>query len=122
MNAINVPAADLESFCAACFAKLGLAVDDARLVAESLLFANLRGVDSHGVIRMKIYADRLRAGGFKANLRPRVVSEETSSAVVDAQHGVGQIAGRVAMNLAIGKAARSGAAVVSVRNSNHFGA
>src|SRR5262249_9193059 len=100
----------------------GLAVDDARLVAESLLFANLRGVDSHGVIRMKIYADRLRAGGFKANLRPRVVSEETSSAVVDAQHGVGLIAGRVAMNLAIGKAARSGAAVVSVRNSNHFGA
>src|SRR5262245_21562711 len=82
----------LRIFCTACFEKLGLAPDDARVTADSLLFANLRGVDSHGVIRLKIYADRLRAGGFRVNARPQIVTEQASSAVIDAGHGVGQVA------------------------------
>lgn len=122
MNDINVPAPELSAFCVTCFQKLGLSREDAQLTADNLIFANLRGVDSHGVIRLKIYADRLRAGGFKANVRPQVVSEQPSSALIDAQHGVGQIAATAAMKLAVGKAARTGMAVVSVQNSNHFGA
>jgi LDH2 family malate/lactate/ureidoglycolate dehydrogenase len=122
MNQINVPANDLAAFCAGCFEKLGLSPEDARLTAENLIFANLRGVDSHGVIRLKIYADRLRVGGFKTNVRPQVVCEQDSSALIDAQHGVGQVATTAAMKLAIDKAAKTGMAVVSVKNSNHFGA
>ena len=92
------------------------------MTAANLIFANLRGVDSHGVIRMKIYAERLRAGGFKPRARPKLISDRASSALIDARHGVGQVAAAAAMKLAIAKAAKSGAAVVSVRNSNHFGA
>jgi LDH2 family malate/lactate/ureidoglycolate dehydrogenase len=122
MNEIRVPVGKLLAFCGACFAKLGLSPGNARLTAENLIFASLRGVDSHGVIRMKIYADRLRAGGFQPRARPRVVAEKPSSALLDARHGVGQVAASAAMRLAIRKAARTGVAVVSVRNSNHFGA
>src|SRR5882762_5700490 len=122
MNETMVPAGKLAAFCIACFEKLGLSPKNARLTAENLIFANLRGVDSHGVIRMKIYAERLRAGGFKTGARPKVVSEHESSALIDARHGVGQVAASAAMKLAIAKAEKTGAAVVSVRNSNHFGA
>jgi LDH2 family malate/lactate/ureidoglycolate dehydrogenase len=117
-----VPAPKLLAFCTACFRKLGLSAPNARLTAENLIFANLRGVDSHGVIRMKIYADRLRLGGFKAKARPKVVRENQSSALIDAQHGVGQVAATAAMKLAVRKARKCGAAVVAVKNSNHFGA
>jgi LDH2 family malate/lactate/ureidoglycolate dehydrogenase len=117
-----VAATALSEFGAACFEKLGLSPDDARLTAENLVFANLRGVDSHGVIRLKAYADRLRAGGFKAGARPRVVCEEESSAAIDAQHGMGQVAATAGMQLAIAKARQTGLALVTVRNSNHFGA
>ena len=63
MNEFNVSAPELSAFCVACFEKLGLTAQDARLTSDNLIFANLRGVDSHGVIRLKIYADRLRVGG-----------------------------------------------------------
>ncbi len=122
MNETPVPAGELLAFCRACFEKLGLPPRGARLAAENLIFANLRGVDSHGVIRMKIYAERLRAGGFNPKVRPKVVSEQESSALIDARHGVGQVAASTAMKLAIAKARKTGAAVVSVKNSNHFGA
>jgi LDH2 family malate/lactate/ureidoglycolate dehydrogenase len=122
MNELKVPAGKLLAFCSACFGKLGLPPRNARLTAENLIFANLRGVDSHGIIRLKIYADRLRAGGFKAKMRPTVVAEQKSSALIDARHGVGQVAATSAMKLAITKAKKTGLAVVSVKNSNHFGA
>ena len=122
MNQTSVPAKRLAAFCRACFEKLGLPKPHAQLAADNLLFANLRGVDSHGVIRMKIYADRLKAGGFKTKVRPKVVSQKSSSALMDGRQGIGQVAAMAAMELAMKKARKSGAAVVSVRNSNHFGA
>src|SRR6185503_10206934 len=122
MNEIKVSAGRLRKFCGACFGKLGLSSPNAKLTAENLVFANLRGVDSHGVIRLKIYTDRLRASGFKPKARPRIVAEQESSALLDARHGVGQVAASAAMKLAIRKARQSGVAVVSVKNSNHFGA
>jgi LDH2 family malate/lactate/ureidoglycolate dehydrogenase len=121
-NEIDVPAKELSAFCIACFEAVGLPPEEARLTAENLIFANLRGVDSHGVIRLKAYVERLRAGGFKRGARPQVVVEEASSALLDGQHGMGQVAATTAMKLAIEKAGKTGVAVVSVRNSNHFGA
>src|SRR5258707_14748648 len=117
MNETTVPAGKLLAFCSACFEKLGLSKQHARLAAENLIFANLRGVDSHGVIRLKIYADRLRAGGFKAKARPVIVSEQESTALIDGRQGVGQIGAMAAVKLAVAKAKRTGVGVVSVRNS-----
>jgi LDH2 family malate/lactate/ureidoglycolate dehydrogenase len=118
----TVSPAALLKFCVTCFVKLGLPVREAKIIAENLVFANLRGVDSHGVIRLKVYAERLRAGGFKPKAKPRILCENPSTALIDAGHGVGQVAAMKAMKLAITKARKTGVAVVSVKNSNHFGA
>lgn len=122
MNPIIVPPETLQRFCADCFVKLGVKPEPAGLTAANLVFANLRGVDSHGVIRLKIYCDRLKKGGFLAHAVPEVVSEKESTALIDGQGGLGQVTAMRAMKLALQKAEKTGAAFVATRNSNHFGA
>ena len=117
-----VPPAKLVSFTAACLEKLGLRPADASLVAETLVAANLRGVDSHGVVRLPHYATRLRNGSVKA--RPNIALERTgpSSAVVQGDAGMGQLVAARAMDEAIKLARESGAGAVVARNSSHCGA
>jgi ureidoglycolate dehydrogenase (NAD+) len=117
-----VPHAKLVSFTAACLEKLGLRPADASLVAETLVAANLRGVDSHGVVRLPHYATRLRNGSVKP--RPNMAVERTgpSSAVVEGDAGMGQLVAARAMDEAIKLARESGAGAVVARNSSHCGA
>lgn len=120
--AIRTPTTELARFCAAIFESLRLGQADAALTAGSLVEADLRGVSSHGVIRTKIYADRLAAGVVNATPHVRAVRETRTTAVVDGDNGMGQIVGAHAMRLAIAKAeAEGGPSVVSVRGSNHYG-
>ncbi|HEY2932008.1 MAG TPA: Ldh family oxidoreductase [Acidobacteriota bacterium] len=118
----RIPVTQLTEFCTRCFQKLGLGPDDARLTGSAIVAANLRGVDSHGIIRMKIYTDRLRAGGIKPDGEFRVVREGAAFALVDGGSGMGQIISARAMRLAIEKGLAAGVSIVGVRNSNHFGA
>jgi ureidoglycolate dehydrogenase (NAD+) len=117
-----VPADKLVSFTAACLEKLGLRAADARLVAETLVAANLRGVDSHGVVRLPHYATRLRNGTVKA--RPSITAQRTgpSAGVVEGDAGMGQLVAARAMNEAIALARESGVGAVVARNSSHCGA
>ena len=112
----------LASFVAACLEKLGLTIADARLVAETLVAANLRGVDSHGVVRLPHYAARLRNGTVKA--QPNITARRTapSAAVVDGDAGMGQLVAVRAMQEAIHLARQSGVGAVVARNSSHCGA
>lgn len=119
---LRVDAEALLAFTASVLQKSGLRPEDGQVTAENLIFANLRGVDSHGVIRLKVYAERLRAGGFKAQAIPTIAAEGDSFALIDGGHGVGQVATMKAMQVALGKAAKTGVAVASVKNGNHFGA
>ena len=121
-ESLRVPAESLREFCCACFEKLGLGPAHANITADHLIFANLRGVDSHGVIRLKVYAERLRAGGTNARAQPQVVRQGEAEALIDADNGVGQVPAVQAMKLAIAKAKKVGVGLVGVRNSNHFGA
>jgi LDH2 family malate/lactate/ureidoglycolate dehydrogenase len=75
MTETSVSAAKLTGFAAACLEKLGLAAADAGLVAETLVESNLRGVDSHGVVRLPHYAKRLRNG--TVNPRPKLSVQRT---------------------------------------------
>jgi LDH2 family malate/lactate/ureidoglycolate dehydrogenase len=122
MSAALIPVESLTEFCARCFERLGLAPEDARLTSEALVASNLRGVDSHGIIRLKVYADRLRAGGTRPHGQPSVVSEGPAFALLDGGGGIGQVISAKAMRLAIEKARATIVAVVGVRNSSHFGA
>lgn len=117
-----VPHDRLISFTAACLDKLGLANADARLVAETLVAANLRGVDSHGVVRLPHYATRLRNGSVKA--RPNITARRTgpSAAVVEGDAGMGQLVAARAMQEAIQLCRESGVGAVVARNSSHCGA
>jgi len=109
-------------FCSACFLKVGMRPEDAALTADNLVFASLRGVDSHGVMRLKIYVDRMTAKGTDPQARPVVVSESAVHVLLDGGGGVGQVATAEVMRRVIAKARDSGIAVGGVRNSNHFGA
>lgn len=114
----------LTSFVSSAFAKLGVPKDDAEVAAQGLVAADLRGVDTHGVIRFNPtswYVKWLRDGEMNPTPNIRVVSESASSALLDGDRGIGMVIGRRAMDLAIRKAKESGVAMVAVRNSRHFG-
>jgi ureidoglycolate dehydrogenase (NAD+) len=112
----------LTAFTAACLEKLELAPADARLVAETLVEANLRGVDSHGVVRLPHYATRLRKGSIKP--RPNITVNRTgpATAMVEGDAGMGQLVAVRAMNEAIAIARESGVGAVGAKNSSHCGA
>src|SRR5687767_11053600 len=122
MSETPIASARLTQFTAACLERLGLAAADARLVAETLVAANLRGVDSHGVVRLPHYATRLRNGSVKA--RPSIAARRTgpSTALVEGDAGMGQLVAARAMREAIAIARESGVGAVVARNSSHCGA
>ena len=101
---------------------VGVPADHAEIVADQLIAADLRGVDTHGLLRLPVYVRRIRSGELEPSVQPEVVAETTSTGVVDGKHGLGQVASHAAMEVAIGKAKEHGVAVVTVRNSSHFGA
>ncbi len=117
-----IPHGQLTAFTAACLEKLGLVPADARLVAETLVESNLRGVDSHGVVRLPHYATRLRQGSIKA--RPDITVKHTgpATAMVEGDAGMGQLVAVRAMNEAIALAREAGVGAVGARNSSHCGA
>lgn len=113
----------LTGLCRDLFVSVGMPADDAALAAEQLVTADLRGVESHGVVRMAIYLERLKRGVIATTPRMRVVRETASTAVFDGGNGMGQVVGQRAMELAVAKARANGEpSFVSVCNSNHFGA
>ncbi len=118
---LRVPADRLFSFVVSVLVKLEVPEEDARVVADNLIMADLRGVGSHGVQRLRRYVDGIRSGGVNVHPNVRVVTEGPSHALVDGDEGLGQVVGRFSMELAIRKAREMGIGVVVARNSNHYG-
>jgi LDH2 family malate/lactate/ureidoglycolate dehydrogenase len=114
--------AALERWTRALLEGAGLEAEPAATVAETLVWTSLRGVDSHGVARVPVYAERLRTGVLNNRPRPEVVRRDGAIAVVDGDHGPGQVAAVVATDLSIELAREYGVGVVSVRRSGHYGA
>lgn len=111
----------LEDLAARIFAALGTPEADARWIATLLVRANLRGHDSHGVIRIPQYVGSVRRG--ETNPRPTidVVHDTSTTAVVDGDLGFGQVVARRATEVALDKARTHGLGAVGVRRSNHIG-
>jgi LDH2 family malate/lactate/ureidoglycolate dehydrogenase len=117
-----VDAAILLGRVAAIFEDCGMSPPDARLLADSLVVADLRGVHSHGVLRVPEYVRKLVGGGVDPRGRPRVVTSRQAALVVDGCNSMGQVACDFAMDQAMERAAIGGVAVAAVRGSNHCGA
>ncbi len=116
-----LPAPHLEDLATRIFAALGAPDADARWIATLLVRANLRGHDSHGVIRIPQYVGSVRQG--QTNPRPKmtVLLDTETTAVVDGDLGFGQVVARRAAEVALEKATRHGLGAVGVRRSNHVG-
>src|SRR5499427_8309998 len=85
-----VPAA-LAAFVKRAFEAAGLSSTDAEIVAGLMVEADLRGSDTHGVIRLPLYLRRLKAGGIKVRPNIRVVQEKPSTALIDGDNGIGHL-------------------------------
>jgi LDH2 family malate/lactate/ureidoglycolate dehydrogenase len=94
----------------------------AKLVAEALVAANLRGVDSHGILLLPFYVDQLRAGNVDAAADGRVVSESGGCLLYDGQHGIGHHISSICCAHVVRLAQQHGLGMVASRNSSHFGA
>src|SRR5262245_28582484 len=114
---VYAAAETVRSFTRALLAAHRVPDDDARIVAECLVKADLRGVDTHGAVRLPIYLSRLRRG----LINPRLRLEPKRITPVAAQNGFGFVAGMRAMREAIGMAQGFGIGLVAVKHSTHFG-
>jgi len=120
---ILFPADRLRAWSEQVFQKVGVAKDDAALLTDTLIEANLRGVDTHGVTRVLCtYVKRIQAGVMSPRTKIAVVREHASTALIDCKNSIGQVGAARAMRLAIDKAAKTGVAFVAVTHSNHYGA
>lgn len=118
---LRVSASNLTGFVSRAFSAVGLLKADAQILADLMVEADLRGSDTHGVIRLPLYIRRLRAGGINAKPNIRVISERTSTALIDGDNGMGHLVMRRAAELAIEKATATGIGWVGARMSNHAG-
>ncbi len=112
----------LRAFCREALTRCGVPEKAAGDTAAVLVNADMRGIHSHGVVRMPGYVECLMSGGVNKDAVPRIVSETPASALIDADRGLGIPATLYAVEVARGKAREHGVAVVNVFNSHHHGA
>jgi L-2-hydroxycarboxylate dehydrogenase (NAD+) len=119
---LRVQAESLRRFCERALQRVGVSEADAQIVADVLVEADLRGIDSHGVARLRrLYVHAIREGAIAARPREQVVMETPTTVVIDAGAGLGHPVSYRAMEKAIQKARDLGVGFATVRNSNHFG-
>lgn len=116
-----IPAADVERFAVDLLHRGGLSPDEAELVGRSLAGANLRGHDSHGLMRIPFYLDTLRKGEVVAGAELEVVREAPSILVADGHWGFGQTQAQRLTRRCIDKAQSAGVAVGTLRRTSHVG-
>lgn len=121
-EAIRVDADALLAHVTALFTGAGVGGEDARFWAECLVQTSLWGKDSHGVMRVPHYLERLRAGALNPRPAPEIVRGAGALEVMDADNGPGHLAGRDAMLRAVALAEVHNVGAVGVVRSNHFGA
>jgi uncharacterized oxidoreductase len=111
----------LERLTREIFAARGVPADDAAWIAAMLVRANLRGHDSHGVIRVPQYVAALERGTLNPTAKMRLVVDTPTLAILDGDGGFGQVVARRGIALAIERARAHGLAAVALRGANHIG-
>ena len=119
--AVTVESNALLAFVTRVFQSFGLSEEKAQICAENLVMADLRGIPSHGVARLKRYTDGIQNSLIFPLNEPEIIKEGPSTATVDGQAGLGQVVGTFATQIAITKAKQTGVGIVTVKNSNHYG-
>jgi len=111
----------LRELCKNILVELGTSEERAKIVSDSMVLANLRGVDSHGVRRLPVYVQRIERGLIKPEGRITLSLDNETTAVLDGGLSFGEVIGKHACDIAIKKAKKYGVGIVTCRNTNHFG-
>lgn len=119
---IRVGAETLREFAAQVFERAGMPPEDAATEAEVLVWANLRGVDSHGVLRIPSYIQSIEAGGMNCRPDVRIERETPATLLVEADHAFGPVVTKMVMRRVIDKARTVGIGWGLIRNTTHQGA
>ena len=120
-DVVYVPVELLQDFVERAFVALGTPPEDAGICAEVLVSSDLRGIESHGVGRLKVYCERIKAGVQRVETEMEIVEETETTTLVDGHHGMGAVIAYRSMRLAMDKARQHGLGAVAVRNGTHFG-
>lgn len=118
---LNFSYQTLKRFSEDAFLNFGFSKEESETIVDVLLTSDLYGIDSHGVQRLVRYHKSIETGLIDIKAKGEVVFETPVSAVIDGHNGMGQLLGYDAMQLAIKKAKEVGMAIVTVRDSNHYG-
>lgn len=121
-STVTVRESELNDLAVRCLSDSGMPIEQAKTVADVLVYADLRGVHSHGVLRLEHYTERIRAGGLNLHADLEVVDVRNCVMTLDARGSAGHVATKLAMEAAIDVARREGIGVVGVRNNSHCGA
>ena len=121
--AVRVRQEDMRSSVVEIFRKMGMPDADARQAADVLMYADIRGIESHGVSNMmRTYLNMFREGLINVHPHPKIISEAPAVATLDSDRGFGLVIGPQAMEMAIDRAGKYGIGAVCVTNGTHFGA
>ncbi len=120
-SANKISKAQLKSFLQAVFFKLGYPEDKVNKAVDTLVKADLKGVDSHGAARLKGYLRQIDEGVIQVSAEPEVVHQTPSTATLDAKQSLGLLSAQEGMKIAIDKAKDVGSGWVAIKNSSHFG-
>lgn len=118
----RIAASALFEVTEAIFRACGMSEQDAWLLTDSLVHADLRGVHSHGVMRVPDYVGKMNGGGVDPRAVPSIISRKGGAILVDGNNNMGQIGASLAMDTAIEAALENGIALAALRGSNHCGA
>ena len=121
-DGVVVGGRELAEFTARLFRGAGMPPEYAEIQADNLVWANLRGIDSHGVLRIPWYVERIDTGDMVVDAKPTTVSETPATALIEAGGAPGPIGTLAGVDVALEKAAAVGAGWVVVRNATHNGA
>lgn len=114
-------AESLKSFANQVFAKVGLPENDSLLLSDALVTTELRGVNTHGIMRIPFYARGFLEGNLNPNPVPRLLQDEYAVARIDGDNGIGHVVAQYAMQQAIERAKKYGVGLVAAKNTNHTG-
>lgn len=122
MKEIWIDFPTLEKFMQEVLVKSGVSNENAKISSEILIAADKRGIDSHGINRLKpVYYDKIIEGRIDPKAEVKILRETPATALIDGNHGLGFVVAKKAMQTAIDKAKIYGIGMTAVKNSNHYG-
>ncbi|WP_392454581.1 ureidoglycolate dehydrogenase [Chryseomicrobium aureum] len=122
MTTVTKPHQEVKELAISKFVAAGISAEHAEKVADVLIHADLRGVNSHGVLRTEHYVNRIKAGGINPSAKPLFTASGPVTGTVDGNDGFGHVNADIAMDHAINMAKTAGVGMVTVNNSSHCGA